>query len=273
MYGRINEIRALVPSGTPLVALTATATKPMRLDICRRLELSACRFIFVSPDRPNINYETFPRVDMKTDLSSIADEFKINKTAMPRIIFYCRSLNRCADLYTFFLEKMGEDSYYPPGAPKLSQNRLFGMFHSNTPTNNKEVILRSMQKSGGIVRIVFATVALGMGVNFVGLNRIIHYGAPSSIEDYFQESGRAGRSGDPAKSTVYWKPSDAPLRKDLANPRDAEIAAVRHYLENNRECRRQQLMKHFDPSIIVTSVDPVLCCDVCMNKMLLHNFV
>lgn len=53
-----------------------------------------------------------------------------------------------------------------------------------------------MEKEGGTVRIVFCTVALGMGVNFAGLNYIIHYGAPKSVEDYFQECGRAGRSGD-----------------------------------------------------------------------------
>ena len=72
-------------------------------------------------------------------------------------------------------------------------------------------------------------VALGMGVNLVGVNGVIHYGAPSSIEDYFQESGREGRSGEQAKSTVYWKPSDAPIRRNVADPRDIEIAAVRTY--------------------------------------------
>lgn len=241
----------------------------MRLDICRKLELSAYRFIYASPDRPNLYYEARPRSDMVSDLSSLATEFKENKTKMPRIIFYCRSLNLCADLYCFFLEKLGDDSYYPPGSPKLSENRLFGMYHSNTPAHNKEVILNSMQKKDGIVRLVFATVALGMGVNFVGLNHIIHYGAPSSIDDYFQESGRAGRSGDPAKSTVFWKPSDAPLRKDLLNPRNAEIAAVRHYLENDHECRRRQLINYFDPSLIITTIDPILCCDVCIKKVLL----
>jgi superfamily II DNA helicase RecQ len=88
-----------------------------------------------------------------------------------------------------------------------------------------------MQVADGVVRVVFATVALGMGVNLVGVHRTIHYGAPSSID--FQESGRAGRSGEPSKSTIYWKPRNAPLRKDLSNPRDAEVAAVRHYLENS----------------------------------------
>ncbi len=66
-----------------------------------------------------------------------------------------------------------------------------------------------MESEDGTIRVVFATIALGMGVNFVGLNRTIHYGAPTAIENYFQESGRAGRSGAIAKSTIFWKPVDA----------------------------------------------------------------
>ena len=58
------------------------------------------------------------------------------------------------------------------------------MFHSVTPIHNKEVILASMEKENGFVRVVFATTALGMGVNFAGLNRTIHYGASKAIEDY-----------------------------------------------------------------------------------------
>ena len=67
-----------------------------------------------------------------------------------------------------------------------------------------------MDQPDGVVRIVFATVALGMGVNLQGVNTIIHYGAPRSIDDYFQESGRGGRTGHYAESIVYWTPSDCP---------------------------------------------------------------
>ena len=70
--------------------------------------------------------------------------------------------------------------------------------------------MESLSKSDGIVRIVFATVALGMGVNFSGITRIIHYGAPRTIDDYFQESGRAGRTDELSVSTVYWLPADVP---------------------------------------------------------------
>ena len=167
-------------------------------------------------------------------------------------------------MYFYFLTRLGADSY-PAGASEISDNRLFGMFHAQTP-QHKDVILSSMQNADGVVRVVFATIALGMGVNLVGVNRVIHYGAPSSIEDYFQESGRAGRSGEQAKSTVYWKPSDAPIRK-VADPRNIEIAAVRSYLENNMECRRYQLLRYFDVNLAtkLPTRDNILCCDVCAS--------
>ena len=70
------------------------------------------------------------------------------------------------------------------------------MFHAQTEVHIKEHIISSMAQQAGTVRVVFATVALGMGVHFSDLNLIIHYGAPSSIDDYFRECGRSGRGGD-----------------------------------------------------------------------------
>ena len=96
----------------------------------------------------------------------------------------------------------------------ISDNRLFGMYHANTSSHNKDVIQKSMQHSDGVVRIVFATIALGMGVKMVGVNTTWHYGAPASLVDYSQESGRGGRTGEQAKSVVFLKPADAPLRRD-----------------------------------------------------------
>ena len=101
----------------------------------------------------------------------------------------------CADLYEHFLFSLGDSCYYPSGAPHVSDNRLIAMYHANTPSHNKDAIFHSMQKPDGVVRVVFATVALGMGINFASLNTTIHYGAPSTIEDYFQESGLMGQSG------------------------------------------------------------------------------
>ena len=162
---------------------------------------------------------------------------------------------------------MGDHSYYPPGAEKVALNRLFGMFHSGTVEHNKEVIMKSMIKADGTVRVVFATIALGMGVNFMGLNTVVHYGAPRSLEDYFQECGRAGRSGEQSYSTIYWSPSDAPNYRDTSNDiHKEEVVRVRKYLENSEKCRRLQLLEYFVGDFKPESEQNVLlCCDVCQN--------
>ena len=72
------------------------------------------------------------------------------------------------------------------------------MFHSGTPEHNKDVILKPLSDTNGVVRVVFATVALGMGVHLRDVNTIYHYEAPQSIDNYFQGSGRGGRSGSAA---------------------------------------------------------------------------
>ena len=100
----------------------------------------------------------------------------------------------CADLFSRFSYEMGKSQYYPPSAPELSENHLFGMFHASTPQRSKDVIMGSLQDCH--VRVVFASVAMGMGIDLHGVDAIIHYGAPISIEDYFQASGRRWQSGD-----------------------------------------------------------------------------
>ena len=97
---------------------------------------------------------------------------------------------------------------------------------------------------------------------------VIHYGGPKSLDDYFQESGMGGRSGQQARSVIYWKPIDCPLHKDLSKTQDNEVAAVRHYLENNSVCRRRWLLDYFDPSCTSTVNYPNTCCDVCVKNNL-----
>ena len=225
-----------------------------------------CEFISTSPDRPNIYYEVRPHTEIETDLKTVICSLKERKNRAPRVVIYCRTLDICADLYAHFHYELGDDSYYPPGSHKISDNRLFGMFHANTPQYNKEVILESLTQPDGIVRAVFATVALGMGINLRDVNTIIHYGGTQSIDDYFQESGRGGRSGQSARSIVYWKPIDCKVRKEPSSTRDHEVAAVRQYLENETVCRRQWLLHYFDSSCTSDVKDPKACCDVCAAR-------
>lgn len=209
-YSRLAEV---VPSRTPFMACTAIATKSDKAEVLENLEMRECVEVSASPDRPNIFYEVKPRTDLETDLDQVLSDLKDKTVSAPWVIVYCRSLDTSADLYAHFHFELGEQSYHPAGSPHLSDHRLFGMFHANTPQHNKDVILQSFLCPDGVVRVVFATVALGMGVNLKDVNTIIHYGAPKSVEDYFQESGRGGRTGGDAVSTVYWKPGDCLVRK------------------------------------------------------------
>ena len=84
----------------------------------------------------------------------------------------------CSEIYAHFHYELQDASYHPRDAALLSDYRLFGMFHANTCQHNKDVILKSLLVSDGVVRVVFATVALGMGINLQNINTVIHYGAP-----------------------------------------------------------------------------------------------
>lgn len=101
-----------------MLALTATVTKAMRIEICSKLEMTNCEYVYTSPERPNIYYEVFNRTEIEIDLKYLVDELRLHKITMPRVVVYCRSLNVCADVYAFFLNDLGVDSYYPPGAPQ-----------------------------------------------------------------------------------------------------------------------------------------------------------
>lgn len=219
--------------------------------------------VSISPNRPNIMYIVRERHDPDLDLVHLLDTLRSQLISTPRVVVYCRTLTMIGDLFAHFSYEMGTSQYYPPGAPKLSDNRLFGMFHAKTPQHSKDIILQSLTDPKGIVRVVFASVAMGMGIDLKGVDTIIHYGAPSSIEDYFQASGRGGRSGASARSIVYWKPSDCPRRKAPVTQHEHEVNDVRSYVENSSVCRRLWLNQYFNSQTAKPGDDPIMCCDVC----------
>ena len=208
------------------------------------------------------NNLTFNRTDMESDFSELVETLREKCIVAPRVLVYCQSLDMCAELYAHFHHNLQEASYYPPDSEHISDHRLFGMYHANTCQHNKDVILNSLADPNGVVRVVFATVALGMGINLRDINVVIHYGSPQSLEDYFQESGRGGRSGDNAVSTIFWKPIDCLVKKQPITLRDHELITVRRYLTNMTGCRRKWLLEYFDTQI---STDVPHCCDICSN--------
>lgn len=246
------------------MACTATATRSIRQEVVSILEMHRHDTVSLSPNRPNIMYIIVKRrTDLETDFQELLSTLRKKLIASPRVIVYCKTLLYCADLFSHFSYEMGSSQYYPPGAPELSDNRLFGMFHASSPQHSKDVIVKSLLDPHGKVRLVFASVAMGMGIDLRGVNTVLHYGAPSNIEDYFQASGRAGRRGDSAQSIVYWTPADCPMRKEPSTAHHREVNDIRQYVENSTVCRRKWLLDYFDPKSSKPGDDPTVCCDVC----------
>ena len=106
-----------------------------------------------------------------------------------------------------------------------------------------------------------------MGVNLKGVNTIIHYGAPRSIDDYFQESGRGRRTGCNAESSYCVLDTiQLSTRKQPKSVHDHEVNAVRRYLENATMCRHQWLLDYFNPICAKPGLVPSRCCDICTSK-------
>lgn len=269
MYDRLRDLRAFVPPHTPFLAATATVTKRMRDYVVLKLGMAGCCMVSESPNKPNICYEVVHKTSIEEDFEFAVTDLLNNNIKAQRVIVYCQSLNMCASLYEHFKYTLKDAGYFPPGAEQISDNRMFAMFHSCTDEYNKSVIMQSLSQPDGVVRIVFATMALGMGVDFRNLDFVVHYGAPKSLEDYFQESGRAGRDQQQSVSRVYWKPVEAPLYTDMTIHRKFELCAVREYLEDSEQCRRYMLLKYFDPVVArsIGSRDKRLCCDNCRSSV------
>ena len=138
-YGRLHQLRALTPQGTPFLACTATTTRSIREEVIRSLDMEGCEFVYTSPDRPNIRYAVKPRTEIKPDMEPYIRVLKEQQINAPRVVVYCQSLNVCSDLYAHFIFELGDEAYYPAGAEKISDNRLVRMLHACTIKHNKNV--------------------------------------------------------------------------------------------------------------------------------------
>lgn len=250
MLSRIGEIRSLVPKSVNIMALTATATVQLRKDISGIIGLQNALVVAISPFRQNIIYSVKDFVSVHQTFLPLVEAILNRGLQVPKTIIYCRRMDDCSELYSYFRCKLKENFTFPIGTPDLPRFRMVDMFTSCIEPEIKNTILEHFTKKNN-PRILIATVAFGMGIDCPNIRQVIHLGSPDSIESYVQETGRAGRDGSLALALL--------LRKNLRHKIDDGMS---EYILNNTMCRRD-LFNKFDNSPSDLSKP---CCDICTQE-------
>ncbi len=259
-YSNLAMLCATFPT-SPVVALTATASKADIVAIKESLNLRSPVEITVNPDRPNIFYKKIFRKGKDLEffeelLHNIATELKKNKLDYPLTIMYLQ-LKWCGFAFKYLSKHLGNEQYYPKNAEPIPENRLFAQYHSPQTIAMKSQILSELSSPSSKLRVIFATVALGMGIDIPCIRHVIHVGPPHSIREYFQETGRAGCDGKQATAVLYYN------NHDIAVSRQGISDNVREYCKlMDNKCLRNFLLGCLDFHN-VTKAASHDCCSNC----------
>ena len=185
-YLKIADIRHICPD-VPVLALTATATPKVVDDICAKLTLSTSFRVFrMSFERKNLTYLVSHTTDKQADLIHLLDGMKGSA------IVYVRSRRHAREVAEMLTEAGLSATFY----------------HAGLESAVKDQRQRDWQHDR--VRIMVATNDFGMGIDKSDVRMVVHYDCPDSIEAYFQEAGRAGRDGLPARAILLYNAADEP---------------------------------------------------------------
>ena len=192
-YSQLGMLSAFFPNA-PMIALTATANLMDRVQIKHSLNIKDSVDVIGNPDRRNIFYSKELRdsdelVSYEMILKPIAKKLIKLKMNYPLTIIHL-PLRWCGFAYKLFDRVLAKAQYYPDDTNPIPKKRLFAQYHAPKTSAMKEMILAQMTSESSIIRIVFATVAIGMGVDIPNIREVIHIGPPSSVQQYFQETGQ-----------------------------------------------------------------------------------
>ena len=247
-YRELIHLVELFP-GVPRIALTATADPTTREDIIERLGLEQAEVFTTSFDRPNISYSIVERDKPREQLLDFLGSHKGESG-----IVYCLSRAKVEDVSDWLNGK---------GIKALP-------YHAGMSAQLRSANQDAFLKEEGLCLV--ATVAFGMGIDKPDVRYVAHMDLPASIEAYYQETGRAGRDGQPADAWMSYGMADVVQRRRMIDEGNApdEVKRLEHSKLNallgvceTASCRRQAILSHFGE----TYPKPCGNCDTCRSPV------